>query len=536
MIGCLVGFSLAACSLISTPAGPISPPPVESNAAMKQSEGAPAPGPTLEQINPVTELSQPGGEVPIPVSSFAQVEWAAAPACQNQPLTLAGWQSLMGNSAGGAALQAGDPAKSELAALVFNISSGRLNRATEIEAAGLPEINTVGKLIDRLDQANRGGEVSPALIQASQQVQAGVGITRSVCARMLVTQVNNQPEEVMWSGDGIQAQPVSPAPAIATGLSRPEPIKDGGLASPDGKKAVFTSLQVDAGGPIYLLDLQTGAWTNLIQAVNEKIKGSQPALAEDLWWEIAGWLPDSQRLMLAPADLSAVYLVDISNYSYRVYGFDGGGTGGSMAVHLAPDGSGFVYLGLDPSGGQSLNLVNLTSGESTRLGILPAEDGYMLYPRFSPDGNELVYLVQKGHPLSGLTYSINLYTFADQSERILVEGNLGPSVPTWAPDGAHIAFTKKEPDTPDLVIPDQAPAPMRGNIWMVGVKDGTLTQLTFIDGWARSPAWGFDALTLAFVTHSGQVGMVNIEQPGKTWLAAETSTLNPLVTSVFFVP
>jgi Tol biopolymer transport system component len=144
--------------------------------------------------------------------------------------------------------------------------------------------------------------------------------------------------------------------------------------------------------------------------------------------------------------------------------------------------------------------------------------------------------VQKGHPLSGLTYAINLYTFANGSERVLVEGNLGPSVPTWSPDGTHIAFTKKEPDTPDLVIPDRAPAQMRGNIWMVGVKDGTLTQLTFIDGWARSPAWDFDGRTLAFVTHDGQVGMVNIEQPGKTWLAAETSTLNPLVTSAFFVP
>jgi Tol biopolymer transport system component len=544
--------ALAACStppLPTTTAPSIPALQVHADQSAEPGKTDAPPAPILEQF---ASNAEPAGLtvelVPIPVSSsFPQVEWSSVPDCSNQPLTAGEWKGLLANQPSGAgaalflqenaqdALMESTPAQSELAALTMNVASGRLNRETGIEIAGLPDLHTVGELMNQLEGTAAGEETLPALIQASQQVQLGNGITQPVCARLLVTQMDNQPAAILWSNAGIQADVPRAAAMIDNGSAVPGPVKDSGIASPDGKKAAFTSLQPETGGPVFLLDLETGEWTNLIRAINARIKGSRPALPEDLWWEIAGWLPDNQRLMLAPADLSSVYLVDTSNYSYQTYVFDGG-LGGASAVQLSPDGSRFVYFGLDPSGGQSLNTVDLKSGQTAILGVLPAEEGFMLYPRFSPDGLYLAFLVQIGHPLSGMTYSINLYSFADGSERILVQGNLGPTVPVWSPDGKHIAFTRKELDEPDIVIPDQIPPPMRGNIWMVSVQDSALTQLTFINGWARSPAWDFDAQTLAFVTHDGQVGLVNIDQPGKIWRAADISTSNPLVTSAFFVP
>jgi Tol biopolymer transport system component len=85
-------------------------------------------------------------------------------------------------------------------------------------------------------------------------------------------------------------------------------------------------------------------------------------------------------------------------------------------------------------------------------------------------------------------------------------------------------------------VPDQVPAPQKGNIWVLPMATGEPVRLTAIDGKARSPAWDYDGKTLAFVTHDGQVGLVQVDQPGRIWRAAETSPDSALFTSAFFVP
>jgi hypothetical protein len=476
-------------------------------------------------------------------SVFSPVVWNDAPPCENQPLSIQAMlksqpdpailmqASALTNLGEVQAALVANEGQNALHALALNVASGSINRSTRIDIPELPGVKTVGALLDQIENSPAQQENASALHLAAQQVLEGKGITQAVCANLYITQSNSQPGRVEWSSNGIQAL-VQPALMEANR----EPVKDTGQVSPDGRLAAFTSLGYETGGPVYLLDLKTQEWTDLIKAINVKIPDGQPAIALDFMWDVIGWFPDSRMIMIGPAELSSVIVVDIRDYSFRVYGFPSDAIGGSRTVSLSPDGSRFLYIGNEPDGGQAIYNFDLQSEQITPLLTLNAEEGIMLYPRFSPDGSAAAFLVQHGKPTSDMTYSLNLLSLPEQSVEVLTTGSLGATVPKWSPDGQYIAFTKQETDEPLRVIPEQMSNPMRGNVWVLPLSGREPRQVTFLDGWARSPVWNYDSRTLAFVTHDGQVGLVNITQPGVIWRAAQTSTENPLITSAFFVP
>lgn len=352
------------------------------------------------------------------------------------------------------------------------------------------------------------------------------------CPRLVVAQ-NGQVSRLDWSARGLQAAAPSLLPK---GLSQNGRfVIDSGMPSPDGKWAAFTSISSESGGPVYLQNLQTGAYTDLIQSANAHLAASQPKLQEDALWDVIGWFPDSQQVMIGASDLSSVVIVAIDSFAARTIPFPGDGNGGRLYVNLARDGSCFYFIGQDESGGPVINRFDLVMGRIRGIERLPNGQGAIFNPQSSPDGKYLAYLVQKGQPSTGMTYAINLLPLDNGASKTLVD-SASMTVLAWSPDSRYIAFTRDASGQAILAGPGTTPPPMRGNIWVVATTDGTLTQVTAVDGLARNPAWAKDSRTLAFVTHDGQVGLASLDQPGKIWQIAPASGQQPERTDVFFLP
>lgn len=515
-----------------------------------------ATSPTTETPGPQNNIGQSGLK-----SEGGEEAWQPAPPCANTPMGAQQWQRFMAGKAdsevvkragalaprslldgvgGAAAFQsASDPGLQDYQALLLNVASGRLNRSTIISLPEFPEIKTVGDLILQAGQQAQSLAKGSAYSRAVEKVLSGEAVQNAVCARLVVLQAGGSLEPVIWSEGGVEKQAAQALGMQAAGLAAANPIQanlDFGMPSPDGQWGAYTSLSMDAGGPIFIQNLQSGAWQNLIAAMNAARRPDQPELNESDWWAVIKWFPDSSRLFIGRSDGSSVLVVHLEDYTYQVYPFPGEGNGGTAVVDLSPDGSRFTYLGYDPDGAQVLATYEFEKGLTTVLLKQTFEKGVLYFPRFSPDGLRIAFLQQQGDPLTGTSFSIQLLSLGDGSQATLVEGNVGMTVPMWSPDGQYVAYTRETSGAPDVVVPGEVPEVESANVWTVTVATGQNQQITTLKGQARSPVWSSDSTTLAFITQEGKVGMATLYQPGRMWLAAETSREYPLLTSMFFVP
>jgi Tol biopolymer transport system component len=412
----------------------------------------------------------------------------------------------------------------ELAVLWLNVTSGRLNRATEVSFPALPGVRTVGDLIAEFEKTLVEGRSPGTLMSTSKQLVAGQGVSQSVCARLLY-QSGTAMRESIQTDRGVIDRDV-PIPRIPTGVAT--------SISPDYSKIVIMTAWTDtAGGPVYVYDLRTMKLINLNQELGLAADHFSPGGVS-----VVGWHPDGQHLLIGPNDAGGVYWINLANNTFQAIRLTGsGGMGGRDLVDLSPDGNGFVYVTgyADNDQNQRLDYYDLHSGKITTLFTFPFGEGGLHFPRFSPTGNSVAYLTEKGHPTTGLTQTIRVFDLNTKSNKVLIEGALSRTEPVWSPDGQMIAFAWK-----DSVLPNGHWSPdsetWRGNIWVIHVPSGKAQQVTFIQGAARQPTWSPDGRLLAFLTHDGHIGLTSLEQPGVIWKAAASSADMPLFTSVFSLP
>jgi dipeptidyl aminopeptidase/acylaminoacyl peptidase len=123
---------------------------------------------------------------------------------------------------------------------------------------------------------------------------------------------------------------------------------------------------------------------------------------------------------------------------------------------------------------------------------------YISFARFSPDGSQIAFIKI---PDTQTPFTVGELWVMDSdgaNPRKLADADAGHGyAANWSPDGRQIAFVRRE--NPDEERADQSSEALLGNIYIVEVQTGTLTQITHFEvGRTETPFWSPDGNTLAF--------------------------------------
>jgi len=421
--------------------------------AIAEIVNAPTVAPSATQID--SPLPTPTATLePIPTSApppnpYPPIAWDPLPPCKNEPWDSVQWlQYLTQNGTEPAAKQAlstlflrqihplsaalqgtdmaglldllatkdSDPdevkvLRRDVASVWLNVIGGHLHRITELALADVPEAKTVRDLLNQVE-----GEIaknsSPKSVQAGlSQLLSGKGITKSVCAQMLTSRRGNKIEQALWTEDGITQSEIWKRPSNSSWITYRL------STSPDYRNIAIESFGNETGGPIFLLNLASGNLRNLISELGHTFKAEVPkeglSYDQSYPWEVIGWHPDGHHLLIGVKDSGEVIWINLQNNTYRfiVPAIGSGLSGSEEEMDLARDGSGFAYInrGHDSDTQQQLNFYDLSSNQITTLFTIPKSEGDLYYPRFSPSDDSIAYLVESGHPSTGMRYSIRLF-------------------------------------------------------------------------------------------------------------------------------
>lgn len=199
-----------------------------------------------------------------------------------------------------------------------------------------------------------------------------------------------------------------------------------------------------------------------IQLLNLADAATQPAVFPR--GTFLDWSPDGGWFLFRDIDADQVLLIAAGGAARQPLDLPFGTYGASFA----PDGRTIVYAASKGLGlGSEIGTLDLTGGSAIAQRQFPHQ--VVAYPRWSPDGEQMAYILM---PDSNIPFTTGELWLADAAGKptTLLDGSVDAGhgyPPAWSPDGQTIAFIRRE--NPDSVAADHLANALHSNIYQVDV-------------------------------------------------------------------
>lgn len=276
--------------------------------------------------------------------------------------------------------------------------------------------------------------------------------------------------------NGLDASPT------LTLFSQPDPTAcetDQAIVSPNSQ---YLLLQYNCHADLFARLLQTGITNNDPVAYTRGY--------------VLDWSPDGGWFLFRNIDDDTVFLIEAATLYQTLLDLPFG----TYNATFTPDGQHVTYAASRGLGfGSELGTLNLSDGSRVVHQQQPRH--IIAYPRWSPDGNTLVYILLADN---NIPYTVGELWLADsqgQPLTLLAPADAGHGyAPVWHPDGQTITYIHRENPTDRRA--DQLARALHSNLYQVNITTGIITPLTtFNESLVYDPTWAPDGSQLAFTAN-----------------------------------
>jgi TolB protein len=229
--------------------------------------------------------------------------------------------------------------------------------------------------------------------------------------------------------------------------------------------------------------------------------GSDPRLLTAHYAEYPDWTSDGSTIAFDSGQNLNGSPLGVPNGHILTVNADGTGltrvTGGDVDAFgpsWSPDGTHLAVAGERPGSRPGIFILDLATGDMTRLTTNPYMGYWDAEPDYSPDGTRIAFirvrqLIQKGD-VSDLT-ALFVVNVDGSGLRRLTPWDMDVGLPSWSPDGSTIAFNSKDHSL--------GPAGSPSQILVIGADGTGQKQLTSEKNAASFwPSWSPDGSRIVF--------------------------------------